>query len=85
MPLRFSSLYSTAIRPLCVKDHFFPRYTFSIALRRTYQTTPPLHWSSARELHSSLTMAPKQATLGYVKSSQTTLGCGDTTKWHVRC
>ncbi|KAH7095703.1 hypothetical protein FB567DRAFT_36471 [Paraphoma chrysanthemicola] len=78
MPLRFNSLNSIAIRPLQTQNRavlFNSRFNSFSALCRIYQTTPPPRTSAfaPRSLPLS-TMAPKQATLGYVKSSQTTLG-----------
>jgi hypothetical protein len=55
------------------------RYTAFFPCRRRHNLTSP---SSTRDNCLLAAMAPKQATLGYVKSSQTTLGCGDTFRYH---
>ena len=78
MPLLFNLLSSTGIRPSFICRTF----SSSIALQRA--TSVALYHScysapqyTARNIRSVIAMAPKQATLGYVKSSQTTLGCGE--------
>jgi DNA ligase-1 len=82
MLLRFNSLLSTAIRPprLCTNSIALGlRYPASLASRGHHNLTSR---SSTRDNCLLAAMAPKQATLGYVKSSQTTLGCGDTVRHH---
>lgn len=81
MPLRFnaacfclkprlSSTFSPSLRSL---------QSSSIFLRRN---CPPQRWT-ADHTRTFAAMAPKQATLGYVRSSQTTLGCGDALRYRL--
>ena len=48
-----------------------------------YLCPPQLHRPFHGLTQSDLMMAPKQATLGYVRSSQQTLGCG--VPWRTLC
>jgi hypothetical protein len=80
MPIRFNASYCNLI-PRLSCSRLPPVRSFqssSILLRRN---CPQQRWS-AHDLGTFVVMAPKQATLGYVKSSQTTLGCGDTHNHH---
>lgn len=79
MPLRSNPIPSATYRLLvpCNSSLFTPTH----CLAKTFlRRDCPLQYWSARDTRGYLTMAPKQATLGYVKSSQTTLECGDTTR-----
>lgn len=77
MRVRLSASSCTAlpIRLACrILQPVQPQLLSSVTSRR-YQ-----HWSS--RLNCISTMPPKQATLGYVKSSQTTLGCDEDSQLH---
>lgn len=76
MPLRFNAS-CCCIKPrlsFALQPSLRSLQSSSIVLRRNCL---PQRWS-ADHARAFAAMAPKQATLGYVKSSQTTLGCGDT-------
>jgi hypothetical protein len=85
MPIPFNSAYLSTLRPLCARRSFSRSclHTHSLfSTLRLFNTSPK--WSSHDNCTSAI-MAPKQATLGYVKSSQTTLGCGDTFDQYSIC
>jgi hypothetical protein len=72
MPVRFNASYCAALAPRrsCCR---LP----SSQLRTTLILRPYSPTRSTLTECTFATMPPKQATLGYVKSSQTTLGCED--------
>jgi len=76
MRLRFNVSSRTPVASRLPLTHLLstrPRSTLSALLFRCHGA--PQSACNARDF---AVMAPKQATLGYVKSSQTTLGCDDT-------
>jgi hypothetical protein len=85
MPLCSNSTTLTALKSLHARSAIHKSYFCCSTLFRSLRDyhLPP-RWG-ARDNYIGIAMAPKQATLGYVKSSQTTLGCGDTSKWHRVC
>jgi hypothetical protein len=85
MLLRFNLSRFRTIRSLRPRSHLLSVYLqldIAGAARRHYLLTPE---RSARDICNLAAMAPKQATLGYVKPSQTTLGCGDTLVQRRHC
>jgi hypothetical protein len=78
MPVRFNASYCAALAPRrsCSR---LP----SSQLRTTLVLRPYSHTRSTLTECTFATMPPKQATLGYVKSSQTTLGCEDKGDAHI--
>ena len=80
MPLRFN------VACCCLKPRlpatFLPSLRSlqsSSVLRGNY----PQQRCGADQARTFAAMAPKQATLGYVRSSQTTLGCGDALNYRL--
>lgn len=74
MPFRFNAACCsfTPRYKLTLLPSIQPLQSSSIFLRCNYPQQP----SGAHNVRTFVAMAPKQATLGYVKSSPTTLGCG---------
>ena len=70
MPIPFSALGCTALPLRLARRTLQPIQQQLLSSAILYRHP---HWSS--QLRNFATMPPKQATLGYVKSSQTTLGC----------
>jgi hypothetical protein len=81
MLFRFNAACSTLIPRLYLKSTPPIRLlqSSSILLRRNCLQQR----SGAHDIRTFVAMAPKQATLGYVKSSQTTIGCGDSNNQHL--
>lgn len=77
MPLCCNAFQYTALVPRQLHRFSHPIRCFPLfhAANRHYSIFPHRVAHDSRKV---VAMAPKQATLGYVKSSQTTLGCGDT-------
>jgi hypothetical protein len=85
MLLRFVSSYFGTIRPFHSHDHISTlslQIGTAVILRRHHSLSP--RWST-RDNCTLAVMAPKQATLGYVRSSQTTLGCDKIPVLHRDC
>jgi hypothetical protein len=75
MLLRFTSPSTTPFKLLALRNCSLPAPLSCVALASLRHSLSRHLWST-RDVRDSVAMAPKQATLGYVESSQT-LACGE--------